>query len=144
MAVDKRKGSTFAEGPHVEAHVVGDVAQTDFDKGSKGRKAIPRRPQELPRQRVEDTINATTTCDSTDALDETSVARVEDMFLGDVVLFDDEPRLVFCAHGYVDDQAQMFGQLYCCLPHSSRCMSGEQRHWLLDPAILPESEPYKP
>ena len=49
------------------------------------------------------------------------------MFLGDVVPFDDEPPLVFCAHGYIDDQAQMFGQLYCCLPHSSRSRVDQRR-----------------
>ena len=44
MSIDEREGCTFAEGPHIEAHVVGDVAQTNFDKGSEGCKTTQGRP----------------------------------------------------------------------------------------------------
>lgn len=43
-------------------------------------------------------------------LDETGITRVEDVFVGDAVLFDDKPALVFCAHSDIDDEPKMFGQ----------------------------------
>lgn len=68
LVVDESERGALAEWPHVEAHVVGDVAQTDLDEGAEGCETAPGGPQELSGQGVQDAVDAASAGDSTDAL----------------------------------------------------------------------------
>jgi hypothetical protein len=59
VVVDEAEGHAVAEWSHIEAHIVSNVAQTNFKKLTETCRTAPRRSQQLARKRSEDTFNIT-------------------------------------------------------------------------------------
>ncbi|ROV88419.1 hypothetical protein VSDG_09218 [Cytospora chrysosperma] len=119
--VEESEGGVLHEGLHVETGVASNITQTDLHEGSEGGKTVPRLPQQLTRQGVEDAVHTPAVSHTLDSVDERCITRVEDVLWVNAILLDKKLALLGRADSRVDRDAEVVSKLDGGLAHTTCC-----------------------